>query len=522
MRGGIDKVHAAIEVTRPARSASTRLGLGTARRTPASGALADMAMRLFLIYVIVELAVDRGAGLDDRIRLDCCWCCSAPSCSASRWPVPRSSAISGGCGRGLTDPAGRGHRQRAGRAGHRAGGHPRAGHHGCRACCCCCRRRGPSPVRVVTALAARRMPLITVATAAASRPAAGHGDYIDGEVIDVVDVDLPSTSSLTRCRPRPTDLTTLLLGGRIHSPAMPDATAMAVRDGTVVWLGSDDVGRAQFPDAEIVDLDGGFVAPAFVDSHVHLTATGLALVGLDLRAATSREHCLPLIAEYAQAHPDGLDLGPRLGRVGLAEAAAPSTDDLDGVVGDRPAYLARVDVHSAAASTALRRTRVPDLPCRAGFRPAAPADRRRAPPGARRRARPADRRTSGPAPGSPRSTWRPPAESSPSTNARARDRRPRRLAGAARHRRTASTSSATGARRSPTARRPRTWSQTTGARGLAGRPVRRRRARARAPPGCTSPTPTRRSAAATPTSTPTPSPRICGPAPRRVSRRDST
>ena len=42
---------------------------------------------------------------------------------------------------------------------------------------------------VLTAMAARRMPLITVATAAASRPRAGRGDYIDREVIDVVDVE---------------------------------------------------------------------------------------------------------------------------------------------------------------------------------------------------------------------------------------------------------------------------------------------------------------------------------------------
>jgi UPF0716 protein FxsA len=41
---------------------------------------------------------------------------------------------------------------------------------------------------ILTALAARRMPLITVAGASV-RPTAGHGDYIDGEVIDVVDVE---------------------------------------------------------------------------------------------------------------------------------------------------------------------------------------------------------------------------------------------------------------------------------------------------------------------------------------------
>ena len=113
---------------------------------------------------------------------------------------------------------------------------------------------------------------------------------------------------------------------------------MAVRDGTVVWLGSDDVGLAQFPDAEVVDLDGGFVAPAFVDSHVHLTATGLMLAGLDLRAATSVRHCLLLIAEYAQTHPDGPIWGHGWDESAWPEATPPSTDDLDGVVGDRPAY----------------------------------------------------------------------------------------------------------------------------------------------------------------------------------------
>ncbi len=106
---------------------------------------------------------------------------------------------------------------------------------------------------------------------------------------------------------------TLLLNGRVHSPSHPDATAMAVRGGAVVWLGSDDVGRGQFADADVVDLAGGFVAPAFVDSHIHLTATGLTLTGLDLRAATSLPHCLRLVADFAAANPGRADLGPRVG-----------------------------------------------------------------------------------------------------------------------------------------------------------------------------------------------------------------
>ena len=166
-------------------------------------------------------------------------------------------------------------------------------------------------------------------------------------------------------------MTTLLLNGRVHSPAMPDATAMAVSDGIVAWLGSDDVGRQQFPSAQIVDLDGGFVAPAFVDSHVHLTATGLTLAGLDLRHATSLRHCLDLIGDYAHKHPDGPIWAHGWDESGWSGRAAPSTDDLDGVVGDRPAYLARVDVHSAAASTALR-CLAPRLAEAAGFDPQRP------------------------------------------------------------------------------------------------------------------------------------------------------
>jgi predicted amidohydrolase YtcJ len=135
---------------------------------------------------------------------------------------------------------------------------------------------------------------------------------------------------------------------------MPDATAMAVRDGVVAWLGSDEVGRDQFPDGDVVDLDGAFVAPAFVDSHVHLTATGLTTAGLDLRQATSLRHCLQLVGDYARTHPDGPIWGHGWDESRWPERAAPNTDDVDSVVGARPAYLSRVDVHSAAASTALR------------------------------------------------------------------------------------------------------------------------------------------------------------------------
>lgn len=165
--------------------------------------------------------------------------------------------------------------------------------------------------------------------------------------------------------------TTLLVNGRVHSPSHPDATAMAVRGDVIAWLGSDGVGRSQFPDARVEDLDGCFVTPGFVDSHIHLTATGLTLSGLNLQPAASRAQCLRMIAEHAAAHPGRPVWGHGWDESSWPENAPPSTAELDAVLGDRPAYLTRVDVHSALASTALRR-RVADLPAAAGFDPQRP------------------------------------------------------------------------------------------------------------------------------------------------------
>lgn len=164
---------------------------------------------------------------------------------------------------------------------------------------------------------------------------------------------------------------TLLVNGRVHTPAAPDATAMAVRGGVITWLGGDDVGRSLFPDADVEDLDGGFVTPGFVDSHIHLTATGLTLCGLDLRPARSRAHCLQLIADHAAAHPGRPVWGHGWDETSWPERTPPGTAELDAVLGDRPAYLTRVDVHSALASTGLRR-RVAQLPSATGFSPDRP------------------------------------------------------------------------------------------------------------------------------------------------------
>ncbi|WP_069162526.1 amidohydrolase, partial [Nocardia altamirensis] len=147
--------------------------------------------------------------------------------------------------------------------------------------------------------------------------------------------------------------TQLLVGGRIYSSSSPDATAMAVTDGTVVWLGAEQPGRALHPDAEVIDLGGAFVAPAFVDPHVHTTALGLKLTGLDLSPARSLEHCLTLLRDFAATRPDGAIVGDGWDETTWPEGRPPTVEEIDKAAGARHVYLSRIDAHSAVVSSAL-------------------------------------------------------------------------------------------------------------------------------------------------------------------------
>ncbi|MFF6792921.1 amidohydrolase [Streptomyces filamentosus] len=149
--------------------------------------------------------------------------------------------------------------------------------------------------------------------------------------------------------------TVLLRGGEVHSPADPFATAMVVERGHIAWVGEEGAADAFAAGVdEVVDLEGALVTPAFVDAHVHTTATGFALTGLDLSAAASLAEAAELIRAHAAARPgDRILIGHGWDASRWPERRAPRRDELDGLTGGRPLYLTRIDVHSAVVTTAL-------------------------------------------------------------------------------------------------------------------------------------------------------------------------
>lgn len=148
---------------------------------------------------------------------------------------------------------------------------------------------------------------------------------------------------------------TLLRNGHVYSPDDPFATSMLIVDGRIAWLGDDAGAAVHGGDAgRVLDLQGALVTPAFVDAHVHLTATGLTITGVDLHGATSLAHCLEIVRQAA-SRATGILLGHGWDDSMWAEQRPPTTAEIDAAVGDVPAYLSRVDVHSALVSGALRR-----------------------------------------------------------------------------------------------------------------------------------------------------------------------
>ena len=148
--------------------------------------------------------------------------------------------------------------------------------------------------------------------------------------------------------------TTLLRGGRVHSTEDPFATALVVEGETVAWVGSDAAADQHADGVDAVyELDGAWVAPAFVDAHVHTTATGVHLMGLDLTTASSPDDLLSRVAAAATTHADSVLLGHGWDESQWAERHPPTREQLDEAAPGALIYLSRVDVHSCLVSSPL-------------------------------------------------------------------------------------------------------------------------------------------------------------------------
>ena len=131
----------------------------------------------------------------------------------------------------------------------------------------------------------------------------------------------------------------------------PYAEAMAVSGDTIIAIGSNrEVMKYKSGSGEVIDLGGRFVAPGFIDSHLHLLQGGSNLASVQLRDASTPEEFISRIKEYAATlKPGTWILGGDWD--GMGWESLPQKDWIDSVTPDNPVFVSRLDGHMALANS---------------------------------------------------------------------------------------------------------------------------------------------------------------------------
>lgn len=155
------------------------------------------------------------------------------------------------------------------------------------------------------------------------------------------------TSSGCERRPDPADL--VLTNGRIFTSdgAMEWASALAIRDGTFVYVGVDDGIEVYLGGTTTIhDLDGKLVLPGLVDGHTHPGLISRRYDSLVLPPYGSIDEVLDALAEHAASNPDEEFIVGGYWQTRLFDSQGPHKSLLDAVVPDRPVVLVDTSGHS--------------------------------------------------------------------------------------------------------------------------------------------------------------------------------
>jgi predicted amidohydrolase YtcJ len=160
----------------------------------------------------------------------------------------------------------------------------------------------------------------------------------------------------------------LLFNGRLHTqdPEIPQASAIALRDGRILAIGNDDEIRSlAVAHTDQIDLGGQSVLPGLTDAHFHFYEWALLLRGLVLEDTNSLEDVLKRVGVAASAvEPESWIVGQGWNQEVWPNPRMPTCHDLDKVAPGNPTILWRTDLHLAwVNSKALKAAEItPETP----------------------------------------------------------------------------------------------------------------------------------------------------------------
>ena len=129
------------------------------------------------------------------------------------------------------------------------------------------------------------------------------------------------------------------------------AEAMAVQDGKIVAIGTNDEILKAYQSDSLVDAKGAAVYPGFIDAHAHFLGYGQSLYSVDLMFVPSWEEAITRVKDFATKHPGkGWIKGRGWDQNRFPGKQFPTNAELNALFPDRPVILERVDGHASIAN----------------------------------------------------------------------------------------------------------------------------------------------------------------------------
>ena len=137
------------------------------------------------------------------------------------------------------------------------------------------------------------------------------------------------------------------------NPAAPLAQALAVKDGRIALVGSDDEVRAALtPRTTVLELPGRLVTAGLTDAHAHFLGFGQGLSRVDLAGLPSWEACREKIRKAAEGmEPGRWIIGRGWNHHKWERAVEPTRRDLDDITPDNPVMMVRACGHNLVANS---------------------------------------------------------------------------------------------------------------------------------------------------------------------------
>jgi len=127
----------------------------------------------------------------------------------------------------------------------------------------------------------------------------------------------------------------------------PWAQAVALQGERVVWVGSNqDAQKYIAGSTRVIDAGGRLMLPGFIDSHLHVKISGDASV-LRISNANSLAEIQRQVHNFSDQHPDFKWIeADGWNYSAFPNGTLPSSADLTGLTGGRPAFLVAYDYHT--------------------------------------------------------------------------------------------------------------------------------------------------------------------------------